>query len=70
LFGLVETMDLRDDEFGLHRTEDVLLAFTGRSLPAMYDAVLDAVGRHGKQADDRTLMLVRVPGNIGFLHAA
>jgi Stage II sporulation protein E (SpoIIE)/YCII-related domain len=57
--GLVENMDLRDDEFGLHRTEDVLLAFAGRSLPAMYDAVLDAVGRHGKQADDRTLMLVR-----------
>jgi serine phosphatase RsbU (regulator of sigma subunit) len=60
--GLVETRDAREEEFGLQRMENVLCKFAGRPLVEIYDAALDAVRRHGEQADDRTLMLVRVLG--------
>jgi serine phosphatase RsbU (regulator of sigma subunit) len=63
--GLVETMDIWDEAFGLQRMEDVLCEFADRRLPDIYDAALDAVGRHGRQADDRTLMLVRVLAPTG-----
>jgi hypothetical protein len=42
--------------------ENVLCNFARRPLAEIYDAALDAVGRHGEQVDDRTLMLVRVLG--------
>ena len=69
--GLVETVNPRDEEFGLPRIEAVLCAFAGRPLQDIYDAVLDAVGHHGEQADDRTLMLVRLPERSGsYCHAS
>ena len=67
--GLVETTDVMGQEFGLDRMEDVLLEFAAWPLRDTYDAVLDAVGRHGRQADDRTLMLVRVLAPPGDRHA-
>lgn len=57
--GLVETTDAWEEEFGLQRMGNVLLQFAGRPLTEIYDAAPDAVRRHGRQADDRTLLLVR-----------
>jgi sigma-B regulation protein RsbU (phosphoserine phosphatase) len=58
--GLVETADAWEEQFGLNRLEAVLRAYAGRPLSDIYRAALDAVGRHGSQTDDRTLMLVRI----------
>ena len=66
--GLVETTDVWEEEFGLQRLENVLCEFADRRLPDIYHAALDAVGRHGRQADDRTLMLVRVLAPTGDSH--
>ena len=60
--GLVETADAWEEQFGLQRLENVLHSYAMRPLARIYDATLEAVGRHGKQLDDRSLMLVRVLG--------
>jgi serine phosphatase RsbU (regulator of sigma subunit) len=67
--GLVETIDAWQEEFGLHRMERILLEFASRSLAEIYEAAIDAVARHGRQSDDRTLMLVRVLEPTGDCHA-
>ena len=60
--GLVETADAWEEQFGLQRLESVLSDCAVRPLSGIYDAALEAVGRHGKQLDDRSLMLVRILG--------
>jgi serine phosphatase RsbU (regulator of sigma subunit) len=60
--GLVETTDASEDEFGLHGLENVLCESAGQPLADIYDAALDAVRRHGRQSDDRSLMLIKVLG--------
>jgi serine phosphatase RsbU (regulator of sigma subunit) len=67
--GLVETMDACQEEFGLHRMDRILHEFASYSPAEIYEAAIDAVARHGKQSDDRTLMLVRVLEPIGDSHA-
>jgi serine phosphatase RsbU (regulator of sigma subunit) len=67
--GFVETTDICEQEFGLQRLENVLLEYADRKPQEIYDAALDAVGRHGAQADDRTLMLVRVLTPVGRSYA-
>jgi phosphoserine phosphatase RsbU/P len=60
--GIVETTDAWDEEFGLARLERVLCESAHRPLARVYDVALEAVRQYGEQADDRTLMLVRVLG--------
>jgi len=67
--GFVETSDAWEGDSGLQRLENVLCECAGLALPDIFDAAIDAVGRHGKQADDRTLMLVRVLAPRGYSHA-
>jgi hypothetical protein len=58
--GLTETVDKREEDFGLDRMEQLLVQNAGRTLPEIFDAVLVAVSRYGPQQDDRTLLLVRI----------
>jgi sigma-B regulation protein RsbU (phosphoserine phosphatase) len=60
--GLTETVDEREEDFGLERLEQLLVQNAGRTLPEIFDAVLAAVSRYGSQQDDRTLLLVRILG--------
>jgi serine phosphatase RsbU (regulator of sigma subunit) len=60
--GLTETVDEREEDFGLERLERLLVQNAGRTLPEIFDAVLAAVSRYGSQQDDRTLLLVRILG--------
>jgi sigma-B regulation protein RsbU (phosphoserine phosphatase) len=60
--GLTETVDERDEDFGLERLEQLLVQNAGRTLPEIFDAVLAAVSQYGSQQDDRTLLLVRMLG--------
>jgi sigma-B regulation protein RsbU (phosphoserine phosphatase) len=60
--GLTETVDEREEDFGLERLEQLLVQNAGRPLPEIFDAVLAAVSRYGSQQDDRTLLLVRILG--------
>ena len=67
--GFVETTDACEQALGLEGLENVLLEYADRKPQEIYDAALEAVGRHGAQADDRTLMLVRVLTPVGRSHA-
>ena len=60
--GLTETVDEREEDFGLERLEQLLVQNASRTLPEIFDAVLAAVSRYGSQQDDRTLLLVRILG--------
>jgi hypothetical protein len=60
--GLTETVDEREEDFGLERLEQLLVQNACCTLPEIFDAVLAAVSRYGSQQDDRTLLLVRVLG--------
>jgi hypothetical protein len=60
--GLTETVDERDEDFGLERLEQLLVQNAGRTVPEIFDAVLAAVSQYGSQQDDRTLLLVRMLG--------
>ena len=63
--GLTETVDGRDEDFGMERLEQLLVQNACRTLPEVFDAVLAAVSRHGQQQDDRTLLLVRILDSSG-----
>jgi hypothetical protein len=57
--GLPETADGEERELGHEPIEREIAARAGRPLAEIRDAVLDLVRRHGAQADDRSLLLVR-----------
>jgi sigma-B regulation protein RsbU (phosphoserine phosphatase) len=57
--GLPETADGDEQELGHEPIERTLAAMVSRPLPEIRDALFDLVSRHGAQADDRTLLLVR-----------
>jgi len=57
--GLIETLNQKEDEFGLQRLEHLLLQNAARSLPEIFDALIAAVSAFGPQKDDRTVLLVR-----------
>ncbi len=60
--GLTETVDKREEDFGLERLEQLLVQNARRTLPEIFDSVLAAVSLYGSQQDDRTLLLVRILG--------
>jgi serine phosphatase RsbU (regulator of sigma subunit) len=57
--GLIETLNQKDDEFGLQRLEHLLLQNATRPLHEIFDALIAAVATFGPQKDDRTVLLVR-----------
>ena len=57
--GLIETLNQKDEEFGLQRLEHLLLQNAKRPLPEIFDALIAAVSAFGPQKDDRTVLLVR-----------
>jgi hypothetical protein len=57
--GLVEVTNAAEEEFGHGRIHDILLQNAGRPLPDLTDRIFAAVGQHGQQQDDQTLVLVR-----------
>lgn len=57
--GIVEAEDLAEMQFGLDRLEEILCEYANYPLSRISDAALAAVGSHGIQHDDRTLLLVR-----------
>jgi hypothetical protein len=58
--GLIETLNQKDEEFGLQRLEHLLLQNATRPLPELFDALIAAVSTFGPQKDDRTVLLVRI----------
>ena len=58
--GLIETLNQKDEEFGLPRLEHLLLQNATRPLPEIFDALIAAVSAFGPQKDDRTVLLVRI----------
>ena len=58
--GIIECRDANDDAFGYERFERVLAEHGGAPLPALRQAVLDAIQAHcpdGPPDDDRTLVI-------------
>jgi serine phosphatase RsbU (regulator of sigma subunit) len=58
--GLIETLNQKDEEFGLQRLEHLLLQDAARPLPEIFDTLIAAVSAFGPQKDDRTVLLVRI----------
>lgn len=60
--GLTEAADAQRRLFGAEAVDRVLLENRDEPLEAIFDAVMDAVRAHdtGGQADDQTLMLIRI----------
>jgi hypothetical protein len=58
--GLIETLNQKDEEFGLSRLEQLLLQNATRPLSELFDALIAAVSTFGPQKDDRTVLLVRI----------
>jgi len=57
--GILEVPNAAEEEFGNGRIQDILLQNAGRSLADLTERIFTAVGRHGQQQDDQTLVLVR-----------
>ena len=57
--GLIEVTNARDEEFGLDRVKEGMSAQAGSPLAAMLQAILDSANRHGRAADDQSLLAVR-----------
>jgi serine phosphatase RsbU (regulator of sigma subunit) len=58
--GLIETLNQKDEEFGLGRLEQLLLQNATRPLSEIFDALIAAVSAFGPQKDDRTVLLARI----------
>jgi serine phosphatase RsbU (regulator of sigma subunit) len=58
--GLIETLNQKDEEFGLQRLEHFLLQNATRPLSEIFDALIVAISAFGPQKDDRTVLLVRI----------
>ena len=58
--GIIETLDSQGNEFGIQRLEGILLQEISSPLPQIAQILLSAASSFGKQADDQTVLLVRV----------
>lgn len=58
--GINETRDSQGAEFGMQRLEAILLREISSPLPLIAQNLLSAVSSFGKQADDQTILLLRV----------
>lgn len=59
--GLTEVMDDEGRQFGGERIEALVAENVAKPLPELYATIMEAVGRFGRQADDQSLLLVRLP---------
>lgn len=57
--GIVETENKNEEDFGMDRLQQTLIAQIDQPLPQIGVAIFDAVRSFGAQSDDRTLLLVR-----------
>ena len=62
--GVSETVNEKDEEFGLGRIEKLLTQNSSKPLSEIWQLLMDEVADHGPQQDDRTLLLVRVRENL------
>jgi sigma-B regulation protein RsbU (phosphoserine phosphatase) len=60
--GMSETCDASGEDFGLERLAQLLRENATRPLSEIFQIMLTAVTKYGKQDDDRTLLLVRILG--------
>ena len=58
--GISETVNEKDEEFGLGRIEKLLTENASKPLPEIWQLVMDEATDHGPQQDDRTLLIARV----------
>ncbi len=58
--GISEVENNRDEQFGLGRLEQLMMQGVTQPLPRIWDTIQQEVGRHGVQADDQTILLIRV----------
>jgi sigma-B regulation protein RsbU (phosphoserine phosphatase) len=58
--GISEVPNVRDEEFGLARLEQLLTQYAAQPLLHIWELIMEQVHQHGLQQDDQTLLLVRV----------
>jgi Stage II sporulation protein E (SpoIIE) len=58
--GLIETVNADDEEFGLGRLGESVMAHATECLPKIYEALMHAVSNFGQQRDDRTVLIIRI----------
>ena len=58
--GITEVVNLRDEEFGLIRVQELLTQHAPRALPEILDLIMREVRQYGPQQDDQSLLLLRV----------
>jgi len=57
--GILEICNKREEEFGVERLEQTIVAHALAPLPELASKILDAANQFGRQADDQTILLVR-----------
>jgi serine phosphatase RsbU (regulator of sigma subunit) len=58
--GIPDTVNEKDEEFGLDRVEQILISNAAESLAHIWDVVIEAARHHGRPEDDQTSLLLRV----------
>ena len=58
--GITEVANVRDEEFGLIRLQELLAQHATRALPEILDLIMREVRQYGLQQDDQSLLLLRV----------
>jgi len=58
--GLTEVFERAGEQFGWGRVVGSVRSFHALPLPRIYDGLMRAVGSHGPQSDDQTVILIRV----------
>ena len=57
--GLTETMDLREEEYGLERVKQLITKNAAQPLKVICETLLAEARQFGKQTDDQSVLLVR-----------
>ena len=58
--GITEVANVRGEEFGLTRLQELLTQHATRALPEIWDLIMREVRQYGLQQDDQSLLLLRV----------
>lgn len=58
--GISEVENDREEEFGLARIEQLLMLHGSQPLPFIWEGIAQAARKHGAQADDQTMLIIRV----------
>jgi len=61
--GISETKGRNEEDFDISGVSQIILKHNKKPLPEICERVFESVRKHGRQTDDRTLMLIRVKGN-------